>query len=73
MFLLMPNISKYINSVYFYCLSVDKGMSNYVGHESDLTKPIKTCLRDARKKIPKKMRKKSPVFMQATAGMRMLK
>ena len=62
-----------MNLVKFSFLSEGNGISNYVGHESDLVNPLKICLGIAEKDIPVKKQGNSPIYMQATAGMRMLK
>ena len=52
---------------------LEKGLSKYIGHEGDLITPIKKCLDDATRRIPSSAIKKTPLYMGATGGMKLLR
>lgn len=59
--------------VQLYCILVGPGISSYVATPSDVKGPLTKCLEEAKRTVPPERRNKTPVFLGATAGMRMLK
>lgn len=48
------------------------GITSYAEQPTNLSAPLQVCLEEAKNKIPSDKRKATPVFLGATAGMRML-
>ena len=57
-----------------YCaINAGGGLTTYAEQPSNLSAPLEVCLKEAQNKIPSDKHKTTPVFLGATAGMRMLK
>ncbi|XP_060570856.1 ectonucleoside triphosphate diphosphohydrolase 1-like [Ruditapes philippinarum] len=55
-----------------YCTVIDHGITSYVNTPSNLSGPLSVCLEEAKQHIPYDNREDTPIFLGATAGMRML-
>lgn len=54
------------------CTVKGNGLTSYVEDPANLTGPLTECLEQAKRSIPSDKHKDTPVFLGATAGMRML-
>lgn len=50
-----------------------KGISSYSGTPEKAGESLKDCMEEAKKTIPKHRHQETPVYLGATAGMRLLK
>lgn len=55
-----------------YCTVIGHGITSYVNSPSNLSGPLSVCLEEAKQHIPYDNREDTPIFLGATAGMRML-
>ncbi|XP_074842222.1 ectonucleoside triphosphate diphosphohydrolase 3 isoform X2 [Carettochelys insculpta] len=57
----------------FRCSVKGPGISSYANNPQEMVKPINNCMNKVKEKIPSHLHKNTPVYLGATAGMRLLR
>lgn len=76
-FLISLNIVCWSSSVYYICLKYDffvlgLGISSYENDTHGLVPGFQYCLNQAEAQVPEEKRSETPVYLGATAGMRLM-
>ena len=58
---------------HYFCQAEGPGISSYVNNPEKAGKSLEGCLNQAKDEVPETEYKRSPIFLGATAGMRLLR